>query len=38
MILIDINAFHTELQQSLHVMYPGFGQDITRLKYFHSTQ
>ena len=30
-----INAFHTKLQQILHVMYPGFGQDMTRLKYFH---
>ena len=31
----DINAFHAKLPQSLHVMYLGFGQDITRLKYFH---
>ena len=30
-----INAFHTELQQSFHVMCPGFRHDITRLKYFH---
>ena len=30
-----INAFHTKLQQSLYIMYPGFGQDVTRLKYFH---
>ena len=30
-----INAFHTKLQRILHVMHPGFGQDITHLKYFH---
>ena len=32
-----INAFHTKLhlQQILHVLYFGFGQDITRLKYFY---
>ena len=30
-----INAFLTKLQRILHVMHPGFGQNITHLKYFH---
>ena len=34
-VITYINAFRTKLRKSLHVMYPGFGQDITRLKYFH---
>ena len=31
----SIYAFHTKLQQIPHVMYHGFGQDITRSKYFY---
>ena len=33
--IYNIIAFHIKLAQSLHVMYPRFGQDITRFKYFH---
>ena len=32
----NVNAFYTEFRQIIHVVHPGFGQDImTRLKYFH---
>ena len=33
-IVIYINAFHTKLQQIIRVFHTGFGQNMTRLKYF----
>ena len=32
---IIINAFRTKLQRILHAMHPGFGLDMTRLRYFY---